>query len=179
MASRVGRKRKPGVKRTPSGQPSRAGKDPRATVLNQHHRKGSLSQMRQTAAGRLVSDDSHLTKGISREALHRAAECLAGAYHAYQVAIASRRPLAVTSGGSNSIEDESRTMRAIETYERANGALQRAGQPIRQATLTLCCEHHPEDWSPPFHLAFLAVEGLKVTADHFGIDWRGEDRKAA
>lgn len=174
--AKPGRKRKQGVARTPSGAVSRAGRDPRSVVLAQTHRKGSLSQTRSSAAGRLVSDDSVLTTGISREALHRAAERLAALYGAYQSAIASRRPMAVTSGGTSAPEDEARTLRVIRAFEDANSVLQRAGQPIRQATLMLCCEHHEENWEPPFWLAYQSIEGLKALADHFGIEWKGEDR---
>ena len=176
MASRVGRKRKVNVKRTPSGAISRAGQDPRVTVLQQRHRKGSLSQARSSAAGRLVNDDTHLTRGASRDALHRAAERLAEAYAAYQAALASRRPMSVTSGGSSAPEDQERSIRAVKIFTDANTVLVRAGAPVRAATLSLCCDHHEEDWSPPFWLAFHAVEGLKLLADHFGIEWRGEDR---
>lgn len=174
--AKPGRKRKASVKRTPSGQISRAGQDMRTIALAQHHRAGSLSQARSSAAGRLVSDDRHLTLGASREALHRAAERLSATYEAYQVALASRRPMAVTSGGTSAPEDQEQSLRAIKAFENANTALQRAGHPIRQATLTLCCEHHEENWSPPFWLASFAVEGLKIMAEHYGIDWKGEDR---
>lgn len=178
MTSRTGRKRKP-VPRTKSGQPSRAGKDPRAVALAQHHRAGRLSEWRGTTVGRMLEDDRYHTSGASRDALHRAAVRLCELHAGYQAALASRRPMAVTSGGSGAPEDEARTQRAIEAFTRANTALQQAGQPIRQATLVLCTEHHEESWRPPFHLAHQAVEGLKVLAVHFGLDWQGEDRRVA
>jgi len=179
MASRTGRKRKPNVKRTPSGAISRAGKDPRAVVLAQHHRAGKLSEWRGTAAGRLLEDDTVLTKRLSRDALHRAAVRLADIYDAYQKAIASRRPMAVTGGGSNAPEDEERTIRAIEAYTRVNTVLTQQGPAIRQATLTLCTEHHEETWQPPFWLAYNAVAGLRVLAEYFGLETAGEDRRDA
>lgn len=177
--SKVGRKRKQGVSRTKSGQISRAGQDPRMTALAQQHRAGRLSEWRGTTVGRLLEDDRYHTGGVSRDALHRAAVRLCEIHAAWQAALASRRPMAVTGGGIGTPEDEDRTMRAIEQYERVNSELQRAGQPIRQATLVLCTEHHEEDWRPPFYLAYQAVEGLKVLAELFGLDWRGEDRRVA
>ena len=177
--SKAGRKRKPGVKRTPSGQPSRAGKDPRATVLAQPHRAGRLSEWRGTTVGRLLEDDRYHTSGASRDALHRAAVRLSEIHASYQAALASRRPMAVTSGGSGAPEDEERSRNAIVQFERVNTVLQRAGQPTRQAVLVLVTEHHEENWNPPFYLAHLAVEGLKILAEHFGLEWKGEDRRAA
>ena len=179
MASRPGRKRKQNVPRTKSGQISRAGKDPRMVALAQHHRAGKLSEWRGTTVGRLLEDDTTHTKGLSRDALHRAAVRLSEMHAAWQAAIASRRPMAVTNGGSNAPEDEERTARAIEAYTKVNTVLQRAGQPIRQATLTVVTEHHEESWNPPFHLAYHAVAGLRVLAEYFGLDAVGEDRRAA
>lgn len=177
--AKAGRKRIQGKARTKSGAISRAGQDPRMVALAQHHRNGRLSEWRGTTVGRLLEDDSTHTKGLSRDALHRAAVRLSEMHTAYQAAIASRRPMAVTSGGSGGPEDEERTIRAIEAYTRANTVLQQAGQAIRQATLTLVTEHHPEDWNPPFWLAYNAVAGLKVLAEYFGLETVGEDRRAA
>jgi hypothetical protein len=177
--AKAGRKRLQGKVRTKSGAISRAGQDPRATVLAQHHRMGRLSEWRGTTAGRLLEDDSTHTIGLSRKALYESANRLAQGYANWQAAMASRRPMAVTSGGSNAPEDEERTIRAIRQFEAMNTVLQRAGHAIRQATLDLCCEHHPEDWQPPFAMAYHAVEGLKLLADHFGLDWQSEDRRAA
>ena len=179
MASRVGRKRKVNVKRTPSGAISRAGKAPRMVALAQHHRAGKLSEWRGTTVGRLLEDDTTHTRGLSRDALHRAAVRLSEMHAAWQAAIASRRPMAVTNGGSNAPEDEERTARAIEAYTRINTVLTQQGPAIRQATLTLCTEHHEESWIPPFHLAYHAVAGLCVLADHFGLEWQNEDKRAA
>lgn len=179
MASKAGRKRKSGVMRTNSGAISRAGKDPRMTALAQHHRAGKLSEWRGTTVGRLLEDDRYHTSGASRKALYESASRLANMYASWQAAMASRRPMAVTSGGSNAPEDQERAIRAVEQYERVNTVLQRSGHAIRQATLTLCTEHHAEDWQPPYHLAYHAVEGLKLLAEHFGLEWRGEDRRAA
>lgn len=177
--AKAGRKRKPNVKRTPSGAISRAGKDPRAVVLAQHHRAGRLSEWRGTTVGRLLEDDTTHTKGLSRDALHRAAVRLSEMHAAWQAAIASRRPMAVTGGGSNAPEDEERTIRAIEAYTRVNTVLTQQGQAIRQATLMLCTEHHEETWQPPFWLAYNAVAGLRVLAEYFGLETAGEDRRAA
>jgi hypothetical protein len=177
--AKTGRKRKQNVKRTPSGAISRAGQDMRTVALAQHHRAGRLSEWRGTTVGRLLEDDKHHTSGLSRDALHRAAVRLSEVHAAWQAALASRRPLAVTAGGSNAPEDEERTRNAIEAYERVSTVLQRAGQPIRQATLVLCTEHHAEDWQPPYYLAYQAVEGLKLLAEHFGLQVLGEDRRAA
>jgi hypothetical protein len=179
MGKATGRKRKPNVKRTPSGAISRAGQDPRMTVLAQHHRAGRLSEWRGTTVGRLLEDDKHHTTGLSRDALHRAAVRLSEMHAAWQAAIASRRPMAVTSGGTGAPEDEERTARAIETYTRVNTVLTQQGPAIRQATLTLVTEHHAEDWQPPFHLAYHAVAGLRVLAEYFGLEVAGEDRRAA
>lgn len=179
MASRVGRKRKQNVPRTKSGQISRAGKDRRMVVLAQPHRAGSTSQARSTTVGRLLEDDHCLTKGALRMTLYDAATRFANAYAGWQAAVASRRPMAVTSGGSNAPEDEDRTRRAIEAFERANTVLQQAGDRIRQATMVLCCEHHEESWKPPFWLAAASVEGLKLLAEHYGLQWKGEERRAA
>jgi hypothetical protein len=179
MASRVGRKRKQNVPRTKSGQISRAGKDPRMVALAQHHRAGKLSEWRGTTIGRLLEDDTTHTKGLSRDALHRAAVRLSEMHAAWQAAIASRRPMAVTNGGSNAPEDEERTARAIEAYTRVNTVLTQQGPAIRQATLTLVTEHHEENWSPPFWLAAFAVQGLTALAGHFGLEFEHEDRQAA
>jgi len=149
------------------------------TALAQHHRAGKLSEWRGTTVGRLLEDDRHHTSGVSRKALYEAANRLASIYASWQAAMASRRPMAVTSGGSNAPEDEERSMRAIEQFTKANTILQRAGHATRQATLDLCCEHHEETWTPPFHMAYHAVEGLKLLAEHFGLPWQGEDRRAA
>lgn len=177
--SRAGKKRKPGVQRTPSGQISRAGKDPRMTALAQHHRAGRLSEWRGTTVGRLLEDGGHLTAGLSKKALYEAATRFAQTHAAWQAAVASRRPMAVTSGWTGAPEDIEQSRRAVEQYERVNSALQRQGHAIRQATHDLCCEHHEEAWTPPFHMAFNCVEGLKVLAAHYGLEWAIADRQAA
>lgn len=177
--AKAGRKRKPTVKRTPSGQPSRAGKDPRVTVLAQQHRAGRLSEWRGTTIGRLLEDDRYHTSGASKKALHEAATRFGQHYAGWQSALASRRPMAVIDSATPGPEDEAATLDAITRYTRANSILQRLGQPIRQATHDLVCDHHPEDWKPPHYLAYMAVEGLKALAEHYGLDWRSEDRSAA
>lgn len=149
------------------------------TALSQPHRIGRLSEWRGTTIGRLLEDDRHHTKGYSRDAFHRAAVRLAELYDRYQRAVASRRPIAVTSGITGGPEDVAKSLDAIEQFTKANTVLQRAGPAIRQATLDLCCDHHAEDWQPPFHMAYHAVEGLKLLAEHFGLDWKSEDKRAA
>ena len=177
--ARAGKKRKQGVQRTATGQISRAGQDPRVTALAQHHRAGKLSEWRGTTVGRFLEDDGRFTKDISRKALYEAAARFAQCYANWQTAMASRRPMAVTSGGSNAPEDVDRTIKAIGQYAAVNSVLQRSGHAVRQATHDLCCEHYEESWRPPFHMAYYAVEGLKLLADHFGLAWQGEDRRAA
>lgn len=178
--ARAGRKRIAAAQRTKTGQISRAGKqDPRAVVLAQPHRAGRVSEWRGTVVGRFLEDDRTLLRDISRKTLHEAADRLCKAHVAYQAAMASRRPLAVTGGASQGPEDEDRTRRAIDAYERAQTALTQAGEPIRQATLTIICDYRDENYVMPFHVAFHLVEGLKALADHYGLDWRGEDRRAA
>ena len=149
------------------------------TALAQHHRAGRVSEWRGTTVGRLLEDDRYLTTGISAKALYESASRFAQAHAAWQAALASRRPMAATSGGTNAPEDIEQSRRAIEQYERVNGVLQRLGHAIRQATHDLCCEHHEETWQPPFHMAYHAVEGLKALAEHYGLDIKGEDRRAA
>ena len=177
--AKAGRKRKASVVRTKSGQISRAGKDPRMTALAQHHRAGSLSEWRGTTVGRLLEDDRGLTRGAVVKELHEAANRFAKAYEAWRSAMCSRRPLAVVTGSTPGVEDEDRTARLIERYEAANRTLQQQGHAIRQATHEIVCDHHEESWSPPFHMAYHCVEGLKALADHYGLDWRAPDRQAA
>ena len=177
--ARAGKKRKTGVVRTKSGQISRAGKDPRMTVLAQHHRAGRLSEWRGTVVGRFLEDDRTLTRGLSCNTLYEAADRFAKAYNGWQAAKASRRPLAVTSGVSLAPEDIERSIKAVERYERANTALQQQGHAIRQATHAIVCDYRDESYVMPFHVAFHLVEGLKALADHYGLDYRGEDRIAA
>ncbi len=179
MKTRAGRKRKPNFTRTKGGQASRAGQDPRRTVLAQHHRAGRLSEWRGTAIGRLLEDDRDLTRGVSKKALYEAANRFAQCYADWQAAMASRRPMSVTSGGSNAPEDIDRARNAIERYERVGTVLQRQGHAIRQATHDLVCGHHEESWTPPFHMAYHAIQGLKAIADHYGLDWQSEDRRVA
>lgn len=177
--AKAGKKRKQGVVRTKSGQISRAGKDPRMTALAQHHRAGRLSEWRGTAVGRLLEDSSSLTRGCVTKELHEAANRLAKACEGWRSAMCSRRPLSVTSAGAPGIEDEDRTARMIERYEAANRVLQQQGHAIRQATLEMVCDHHEENWTPPFHMAYHCVEGLKALAEHFGLEWRGDHLRAA
>lgn len=122
--------------------------------------------------GRLLEDERGLVIGINASVLYDAAGRFAKSYGAYQAAVASRRPMAVTGGSIGAPEDVDATQDAIDRYTRASSVLQRAGHPIRQATHELCCEHHEETWSPPFHLAFHAVEGLRLLAEHYGLEWR-------
>jgi hypothetical protein len=177
--AKAGRKRKASAVRTKTGQISRAGQDPRMTALAQHHRAGRLSEWRGTTVGRFLEDDRALLNGVSRYTLNLAAVRIADMYDRYQRALASRRPIAVTSGITGGPEDVDRAKEAMEAFTKANTVLQRAGHAIRQATLDLCCEHHEETWQPPFAMAYYAVEGLKLLAEHFGLEWRGEDRRAA
>lgn len=149
------------------------------TALAQHHRAGSTSQARSTTVGRLLDDDRCHTAGASKTTLYDAANRFANVYAAYQAAMASRRPMSVSDGGSPGPEDEERTTRAVQRFTDANTVLQQAGHAIRQATFVLCTEHHEESWQPPFHLAYHAVQGLKLLAEHYGLEWRGEDRRAA
>lgn len=177
--AKAGRKRKQGVQRTASGQPSRAGKDPRMTALAQHHRAGRLSEWRGTAVGRLLEDSAGLTKGAVAKELHEAANRFAKAYEAYRSAMCSRRPLAVVTGGIPGEEDQERTAKLLKRYTDANTVLQQQGHAIRQATHEIVCDHHEECWTPPFHMAYHCIEGLKALADHYGLDWRSGDRRAA
>lgn len=149
------------------------------TVLAQHHRAGKLSEWRGTTVGRLLEDAGYIVHGVSRKALYEAADRFAKTHAAWQAALASRRPMAVTSGGTNAPEDPEASQRAVEQYERVGRVLQQQGHPIRQATHTLCCEHHEETWTPPFHMAYHCIEGLKSLASHYGLDWQSEDRSAA
>lgn len=178
--ARAGRKRKVAATRTKSGQISRAGKaDPRAVVLAQPHRAGRVSEWRGTVVGRFLEDDRTHLMGASRKVLHDAADRLLKAHVAYQAAIASRRPLAVTGGVSQGPEDIERTLRAEAAYTAVSSALAREGEPIRQATLTIICDYRDESYVMPFHVAYHLTAGLKALAEHYGLDWRGEDRKAA
>lgn len=178
--AKAGRKRKPSVVRTKTGQISRAGKDPRMTALAQHHRAGRLSEWRGTAIGRLLEDEPVFAtaSGASPKELHEAANRFAKAYEAYRSAMCSRRPLAVVTGGMPGEEDEDRTAKLLKRYTDANTVLQQQGHAIRQATHEIVCDHHEESWRPPFHMAFHCIEGLKVLAEHYGLEWR-DDRRAA
>lgn len=149
------------------------------TALAQNHRAGRLSEWRGTTVGRLLEDDSYLTAGLSKKALYEAATRFAQAHAAWQSAVASRRPMAVTSGGISPPEDVEQTLRVVERYTSANSVLQRAGHAIRQATHELCCDHHEESWMPPFSMAYHGVEGLKLLAAHYGLEWAVADRQAA
>lgn len=178
--AKAGRKRKPSAPRTKSGQISRAGqKDPRAIVLAQPHRAGRLSEWRGTVVGRFLEDDRTLTVGLSRKVLFDAANRFAKHYAAWQAAMASRRPLAVTTGATPGQEDEERTRKAVETYERANTVLQQQGHAVRQATHAIICDYRDESYVMPFHVAYSLTQGLMVLAEHYGLDYRGEDRRAA
>jgi len=177
--AKAGRKRKQGVQRTKSGQPSRAGKDPRMTALAQHHRAGRLSEWRGSAVGRLLEDNPVIAKGCVTKELNEAATRFAKAYEGWRSAMCSRRPLAVVTGGMPGIEDPERTAKLIERYEAANRVLQQSGHAIRQATHDLVCDHHEENWTPPFHMAYHCVEGLKALAEHYGLEWRLSGREAA
>lgn len=180
MSKAAGRKRKASAPRTKSGQISRAGqKDPRTIVLAQPHRAGRLSEWRGTVVGRFLEDERMLTNGLSCKALHDAANRFAKHYAAWQAAMASRRPLAVTTGATQGQEDEDRTRKAIEAYERANTALQQQRHAVRQATHAIICDYRDESYVMPFHVAYHLTEGLKVLAEHYGLDYRGEDRRAA
>lgn len=175
---KAGRKRKV-MPRTKTGQASRAGKDARMTVLGQPHRVGRLSEWRGTTVGRLLEDAGALVAGMSRMGLHEAAKRFCDAHEGWRGAVCSRRPLAVTTASTPGPEDEERTRRIVKRFEEANRELQKAGHPIRQAVFEVVCEHHEETWTPPFHMAFHCVEGLKILADHFGVDWRVEDKRSA
>jgi len=178
--AKAGRKRKPSAPRTKSGQISRAGqKDPRAVVLAQPHRAGRLSEWRGTVVGRFLEEDRTLTVGFSRKVLFDAANRFAKHYAAWQAALASRRPLAITTGSAMGQEDEERARKAVETYERANTALQRQGHAVRQATHAIICDYRDESYVMPFHVAYSLTQGLKVLAEHYGLDCHGEDRRAA
>lgn len=178
--AKAGRKRKTSAPRTPSGQISRAGKkDPRMTVLAQPHRAGRLSEWRGTTVGRFLEDDRLHTRSMSKKTLMDAANRFAKHYAAWQAAVASRRPMSVTTGRSPGPEDTDRAIKAIETYERANRALQHCGHAVRQATHAIICDHRDERYVMPFHIAFHLTEGLKALCEHYGLDYRGEDRRAA
>lgn len=177
--AKTGRKRKQGVVRTKTGQISRAGKDPRMTALAQHHRAGSLSEWRGTTIGRVLEDCPVLTRACVPKELHEAANRFAKAYEAWRSAMGSRRPLSIVSGGMAGEEDQDRTKRILKLYDDANTVLQQQGHAIRQATHEVVCDHHEESWRPPFHMAYHCVEGLKALADHYGLDWRADDRRAA
>lgn len=179
---KAGRKRKPSAPRTKSGQISRAGqKDPRAIVLAQPHRAGRLSEWRGTVVGRFLEDDRVHTIGLSRKVLFDAANRFAKHYAAWQAAMASRRPLSVTTGAAPGPEDEERTRKAIETYERANTVLQQRGHAVRQATHAIICDYRGEEYVMPFHVAYSLTLGLTALCEHYGLEWRerDDDRRAA
>lgn len=178
--AKAGRKRKPSAPRTKSGQISRSGqKDPRAIVLAQPHRAGRLSEWRGTVVGRFLEDDRVHTTGLSRKVLFDAANRFAKHYAAWQAAMASRRPLAVSTGATPGPEDEQRARKAIETYERANTVLQQRGHAVRQATHAIICDYRGEEYVMPFHVAYSLTLGLMALCEHYGLDYVGEDRKAA
>lgn len=178
--AKAGRKRKTSAQRTPSGQISRAKQqDPRMTALAQRHRAGRLSEWRGSVVGRFLEDDRTFTSGLSRKTLFDAANRFAKQYSAWQIAYASRRPLAVTNGASSAPEDVSRTAKAIKAYEDANTVLQQTGHAVRQATHAIICDYRDESYVMPFHVAYHLMAGLKALCDHYGLDYREEDRRAA
>jgi len=171
-----GRKRKNGP-RTPSGQLSRAGQDhqPRETARHQPHRNGALSEWRGSAVGRFLEDDRHLTRGCDRSVLYDAANRFATAYAEWQIAVASRRPVASTWGSARGEEDTERTLRIIARYEAARKALQHQGQAVRQATHAVLCDPRPEDYVMPHHVQWHLTQGLKALAEHYGLAWEIEE----
>lgn len=149
------------------------------TALAQHHRAGKLSEWRGSTVGRLLEDQGSLiARGLSLKALYEAGDRFSKAYARWQAAMASQRPMACVDGASPKPEDIERSLQAIKAYETANRVLQQAGHAVRQATHVVCCDHHEETWSPPFHMAFHATEGLKALSSHYGLDWKSEDRRA-
>lgn len=149
------------------------------TALAQQHRAGKLSEWRGSTVGRLLEDDRGLARGLSCKALYEAGDRFSKAYAGWQAALASRRPMACVDGGTPTPEDVERSVQAVNAYERANRVLQQLGQAIRQATHTVCCDHHEESWTPPFHMAFHTIEGLKALAAHYGLECQGADKRAA
>jgi hypothetical protein len=149
------------------------------TVLAQPHRAGKLSEWRGSVVGRFLEDDRMLTRGLSCKTLYDAADRFAKHYAAWQAVMVSRRPLAVVEGRTPGPEDADRAAKAIKAYEGANTALQQQGHAIRQATHAILCDYRDESYVMPFHIGYHLVEGLKALAEHYGLDYRGEDRRAA
>jgi hypothetical protein len=126
--------------------------------------------------GRFLEDDRHLTKGCDWTVLWDAANRFAQAYAEWQIAMASRRPMASTWGSARGEEDTARTLRIIARYEAASTALQHQGDAVRQTTHSVLCDHRPEDYIMPHHIQWNLTKGLKALADHYGLAWAIEQK---
>lgn len=182
--ARAGRKRKAMKPRTNTGRIKHAARDPRdnptVVVLAQPHRNGSPSHWRATAWGRMLEDRlDMIPAGVSRHALYEAGGRFLAEYRAMLRATENRWPLAVTAlGGGAEIAVVDAQM-AIQRFEASRTALQRCGARQADAVRFLCLEPAEEAWQPPHWVVFYGVQGLTTLAEHYGMQWRGEDRERA
>lgn len=151
-------------RRQPNGQPRRSKPEERAqilsVVLGQPHRRGSADDWRETPLGRLLRDGRVYHSSASPEQLWRAAEEYSTAFANIRRVWDSRRPLAVTGGGSRPDLSEEQKAR----YERAWGdmdrALRDAGVMAKKAVEYLLQDAPPHDNERVY--AFWLIHGAGV-----------------
>lgn len=180
---KLGRKRKTGVKREPSG---RIAKDARerqeaanVVVLAQPHRRGSPSHWRCTAWGRVIEDSGQVPRDVSRAALFEAGSRYLMDYRRMLAVTENVFPFANSEGGKPPEIDREERDKIIRAYADAMRSLRDGGIRVREAIEHLVIEPFEEAWQPPHWVSFYGVVGLTCLAEHYGLQWRGADRVKA
>ncbi len=184
-------KRKPGKptqqrggKRNGAGRPKSEAtiekeRDVKAVALAQPHRRGMALEWLAEPVGRILSSSGALTDKISRTALYESANRFSEKYQRWQSVAGSSRPFANSVAGADGHISQEQADKWRKQWGDAWRALRMAGERQEKAVFAVVIEPQAEDWQPPYWIVYGCIEGLKALADHFGIDYRGEDRRAA
>lgn len=189
--ARRGRKRKTGNRvngRLVQISEAQRERDVKQTVIDQPHRQGSDSQMRESAVGRLIMDcwqtewwpDERLQPEWSANDLYTAAQRYGEAWADVQKVISSKRPYAnetrlLGSEHRSDEEVEGWRNRVLARWTEISNVVGGPESIRRKAAEFVIIDNPGPDWSPPFWVRHSMKVALVSLASHC----LGGGRKAA
>jgi hypothetical protein len=146
-------------------------------VLAQPHRRGfehGRDAHLGTTIGRMIETHTWWHKATPKASMLEAARRYQKDWTSYQAAVtATRRPLAVTDGGTR-IDDPEREMKARRDAERAwadvGRVLRDCGEMVERACHVTICDHREETWSPPQWVVYSMPIALRALIIHYGLE---------
>jgi hypothetical protein len=143
----------------------------KAIVLAQPHRRGDSPEdpHNATHALKLIAEGKLTKRGVEPWQFETAVKRYMLVLSRRRRVEMSRRPLAVTEGGSGRDLDEDQALEWTRDWNECRIVLRDCGEPVVKAIQYLIEDYQPEGWVPPFHVVHNATIGLAALAAHFGI----------